>query len=148
MGRRARYQVDLPALQATCAVNYRQLLRLLPQLHGALPVRRVALGSGGPPWGVLRLETLEASPYTSLVRVVQEAGPSWSGGPELVVRVYHDARLAEVISARNTGHLQGVYPWPNPQMYQPDEKQQLNQFLGEWLRHCMAFGHEPEPVAL
>jgi len=27
-------------------------------------------------------------------------------------------------------------------MHQPDEKAQLNLFLGEWLSHCLACGHE------
>jgi uncharacterized protein YqiB (DUF1249 family) len=31
-------------------------------------------------------------------------------------------------------------------MHQPDEKSQLNLFLGEWLSHCLARGHELEPV--
>jgi uncharacterized protein YqiB (DUF1249 family) len=31
-------------------------------------------------------------------------------------------------------------------MHQPDEKAQLNVFLGEWLSHCLALGHEFEAV--
>jgi len=31
-------------------------------------------------------------------------------------------------------------------MHQPDEKTQLNLFLGEWLGHCLACGHELAPV--
>jgi len=66
--------------------------------------------------------------------------------PELEVRVYHDARMAEVVSAGASRHLLGRYPYPNQAMYQPDEKSQLNLFLGEWLSHCLACGHEAEPI--
>jgi uncharacterized protein YqiB (DUF1249 family) len=33
-----------------------------------------------------------------------------------------------------------VYSYPNPNMYQPDEKLALNRFLGELLFHCRKLG--------
>ncbi len=62
--------------------------------------------------------------------------------PHLEVQVYHDARMAEVVSAEHTRRLRSIYPYPNEAMHQPDEKAQLNLFLGEWLSHCLACGHE------
>lgn len=56
--------------------------------------------------------------------------------PHLEVQVYHDARMAEVVSAEHTRRLRSIYPYPNEAMHQPDEKAQLNLFLGEWLSHC------------
>ncbi|HBX56798.1 MAG TPA: DUF1249 domain-containing protein, partial [Pseudomonas sp.] len=58
----------------------------------------------------------------------------------------HDARMAEVISAQSARRFRSIYPYPNAAMHQPDEKTQLNLFLGEWLSHCLACGHELEPV--
>lgn len=143
---RDRYRVDLPGLQATCEANYVQLMRLLPKMREAVVSRRVMLSQGERPLGVLALEVTEACPYTTALRVRQELGLPWLPVPELEVRVYHDARMAEVVSAGASRHLLGRYPYPNQAMHQPDEKSQLNLFLGEWLSHCLACGHEAEPI--
>ena len=42
--------------------------------------------------------------------------------------------------------VRSIYSYPNAAMHQPDEKSQLNLFLGEWLSHCLACGHELVPV--
>ena len=86
-------------------------------------------------------------PYTTTLQVRQELGLPWLPAPRLEVRVYHDARMAEVIGAEQARRLMAIYPYPNQAMHQPDEKNQLNLFLGEWLAHCLACGHEMEPVA-
>ena len=51
----------------------------------------------------------------------------------LSIRVYHDARLAEVISYQGQSRLRPRYDYPNHKMYLPDEKRQANHFLLEWL---------------
>ena len=94
------------------------------------------------------LDVIEACPYTTVLQVRQELGLPWLPAPKLEVRVYHDARMAEVVGAEQARRLLAIYPYPNQAMHQPDEKNQLNQFLGEWLSHCLACGHELEPVVL
>ena len=84
--------------------------------------------------------------HTTTLCVRQEHSLPWLPVPQLEVRVYHDARMAEVVSAENARRLHIRYPYPNAAMHQPDEKSQLNLFLGEWLSHCLACGHEPQPV--
>lgn len=143
---RERYRVDLVDLQATCEANYARLLRLLPDMRGSSAGRRVALSQGERLLGVLALDVLEICPYTTTVRVQQEHALPWLPSPQLEVRVYHDARMAEVVGAQQARRFQGRYPYPNAAMYQPDEKSQLNLFLGEWLSHCLSCGHELEPV--
>ncbi|MNF81102.1 putative dehydrogenase [compost metagenome] len=96
--------------------------------------------------GVLTLEVLRACPYTTTLRVRQEHSLPWLPVPQLEVQVYHDARMAEVVSAEHARRFRGIYPYPNALMHQPDEKAQLNVFLGEWLSHCLACGHEYEVV--
>jgi uncharacterized protein YqiB (DUF1249 family) len=54
--------------------------------------------------------------------------------------------MAEVIGAEHARRFRSIYPYPNAAMHQPDEKAQLNVFLGEWLSHCLACGHEYEAV--
>ena len=143
---RERYRVDLVELQAACEANYARLMRLLPNMREHTESRRVALSQGEHLLGVLALDVLESCPYTTTLCVRQEHSLPWLPVPRLEVRAYHDARMAEVIGAENARRFRGIYPYPNAAMHQPDEKSQLNLFLGEWLSHCLACGHEPLPV--
>lgn len=143
---RERYRVDLVELQSACEANYARLLRLLPRMRESLDERRVALSQGDQLLGVLVLQVLEACPYTTTLQVSQEHSLPWLPVPRLEVRVYHDARMAEVVSAENARRFRSIYHYPNVAMHQPDEKTQLNLFLGEWLGHCLACGHELTPV--
>ncbi|SDM61672.1 hypothetical protein SAMN05660875_106249 [Stutzerimonas balearica DSM 6083] len=143
---RERYRVDLRELQAACEANYLRLTRLLPEMREVGATRRIALSQGDLALGVLTLEVLESCPYTSTVQVSQAQCLSWLPVPKMEVRVYHDARMAEVVRAENARRLRSIYAYPNAQMHQPDEKSQLNLFLGEWLSHCLACGHELAPV--
>jgi uncharacterized protein YqiB (DUF1249 family) len=145
---RDRYRVDLVGLQAACEANYAHLMRLLPQMREARGSRRVALSQGEHLLGVLALDVIEACPYTTTLQVSQEHSLPWLPTPRLEVRVYHDARMAEVVGAEHARRFRSVYPYPNVDMHQPDEKSQLNLFLGEWLSHCLACGHELEPVVI
>lgn len=143
---RERYRVDLIELQAACEANYARLLRLLPDMRVSSGERRVALSQGDMLLGVLVIRVLETCPYTTTVQVSQEHSLPWLPVPRLEVRVYHDARMAEVVSAENARRLRSIYAYPNAAMHQPDEKTQLNLFLGEWLSHCLACGHEMASV--
>jgi len=143
---RDRYRADLLELQAACEANYLRLMRLLPQMRTSQDARRVAMSQGDKLLGVLVLQVLENCPYTSTLRITQEHCLPWLPVPQMEVRVYHDARMAEVTCAENTRRFRGIYAYPNAQMHQPDEKTQLNLFLGEWLGHCLACGHELAPV--
>lgn len=58
----------------------------------------------------------------------------------IYIRIYFDANLAEVISADKRSVLKGRYDYPNESLLQPDEKEQANQFLSDWLRACVLMG--------
>ncbi|MPQ66913.1 MULTISPECIES: DUF1249 domain-containing protein [Pseudomonas] len=143
---RERYRVDLVGLQAACEANYARLMRLLPQMREQQRARRIAMTQGEQMLGVLALEVLQDNPYTTTLLVRQEHSLPWLPVPQLQVQVYHDARMAEVISAEHARRFRSIYPYPNSAMHQPDEKAQLNVFLGEWLSHCLACGHEFEAI--
>lgn len=143
---REAYRVDLSALQAACEANYWRLMRLLPSMRNPAALRRVAFSQGEQAQGALVVEVQENSPYTTTLSLRQEQPLPWLPVPQMEVRVYHDARMAEVTVAQAQRHFRGLYPYPNPQMHQPDEKTQLNLFLGEWLGHCLTCGHEPLPL--
>ena len=123
---RERYRVDLVELQAACEANYARLMQLIPSMREAVGVqRRVALSQGELHLGVLALHVLETCPYTSTIEVRQEHSLPWLPVPRMEVRVYHDARMAEVVGAQRARRFRGVYPYPNEAMHQPDEKKLL-----------------------
>nr|WP_241194864.1 DUF1249 domain-containing protein [Pseudomonas fulva] len=139
---RERYRVDLAGLQAACEANYARLIRLLPDMRTTQSSRSIGMTQGDQMLGVLVLDVVLACPYTTTLRIRQEHSLPWLPVPVMEVQVYHDARMAEVVSAEHARRLRSIYPYPNAAMHQPDEKAQLNLFLGEWLSHCLACGHE------
>ena len=65
--------------------------------------------------------------------------------PNLKIRVYHDARLAEVMA----GHLHhGRLVLDNLPADALREKWQLNRFLHKWLGYCIRQGHSFEPFII
>lgn len=134
-----RYQVDLAAAQAECEANYARLQRLLPALarRAACPDRH-AFGVGVDQQ--LHIAITERGPYTTTLEISQPPLGVPSLAPRLTARVYHDARLVEVVAFTSRRRVQPRYDYPNPAMHQPDEKAQWNRFLGEWLSHCLQHG--------
>lgn len=133
-----RHKVDLAGLQALCAANYAAILRLLPQLRGEQAGCFVIDALGGHEVSV---SIRERGPYTTLIDIEQEGGAvSAASSPRFQVRVYHDARMAEVTVCHGHRHIRPSYEYPNARMYQRNEKYQINQFFGEWLSLCLATG--------
>lgn len=133
--KKRRYRVDLAAGQAECAANYLRLARLLP----GFDADRHVFGVGA--YAQMNIEITERSPYTTTLDISQSVHPLTTLAPCMTVRVYHDAQLAEVVAFANRRRVRPVYDYPNPAMYQPDEKAQWNRFLSEWLSHCLQHGH-------
>lgn len=129
-----RYCVDLAAAQAECEANYWRLERLLQAFREE--ERCFALGAQLQ----MRICVKERSPYTTVLEIVQVQTVFAAVAPCLSVRVYHDARLAEVVAFAQLRRVLPRYDYPNPAMHQPDEKAQWNRFLGEWLSHCLQHG--------
>ncbi|GGB99832.1 hypothetical protein GCM10011352_27580 [Marinobacterium zhoushanense] len=141
-----KYVPDLKRQMSVCEANYARILKLLPDLD-TRDQREYQVAWHGRS-AVLRLQVEERFRYTSTLLVSQqlESDSRWLDAPQLLVRLYHDAGLAEVICIRQRRQLSGRYPYPNPHMHQPDEKVQLNEFLGECLSQCLSHGHMMEPV--
>ncbi|WP_151705215.1 DUF1249 domain-containing protein [Nitrincola alkalilacustris] len=141
-----KYVPDLTRQMAQCQINYARIMKLLPDFESC-DEREFRVGIVQQQ-AVVRIEIDERFRYTStlLLSYVHESDSRWLEAPQLIVRLYHDARMAEVICLKRRRQLSGVYPYPNGEMHQPDEKQQLNQYLGEWLNLCLDHGFEMEPV--
>jgi uncharacterized protein len=147
---RERYKVDLPLQMAECEANYARLYKLLTQ-HFTKSIEdqhgdeyRFMISRGEQQW-LNQLRILERSPYTTTLYLCQTAvaGESrWLHMPRLTVRMYHDAKLAEVLAWEGHKRLRPRYEYPNQSMYHADEKLQINQFLGELLTRCISEGHQ------
>jgi uncharacterized protein YqiB (DUF1249 family) len=89
----------------------------------------------------VEVEIIEAFKYTTTLKITQRPElKQWMTNPSMLVRVYHDACTAEVVSYQGHRNLKPRYSRPNPQMYHADEKMQVNAFLGEWLTLCLKAG--------
>ncbi|RKQ96269.1 hypothetical protein C7446_2861 [Kushneria sinocarnis] len=141
------YVTDLRTLQGECAANYARLCRLLGEAEAGDHIEIPLTGRTGH-FGSLHLEVRERAPYTTMLRVSQSGTlDGMLETPRMVVHLYHDVRMAEVTDFQRRRHFQGRYRYPNAHMHQPDEKLQLNRFLGEWLDHTLAHGqamNQPE----
>ena len=138
---RMAYVTDLRTLQGECSPNYARLSRLVRDVRAG-DMREIALSGQEARFGTLCLDVLEQAPYTTILRVRQQGVLDHViDTPCMTVHLYHDVRMAEVTDFQRQRHFEGRYRYPNARMHQPDEKLQLNRFLGEWLEHAMAHGH-------
>lgn len=123
-------QRSFSSLMALYEDNYILMRRLVPDLASVTGALCSCVG-GSPD---LRLLLDERTRYTTTVTLSHRYDSI--GGiqlPAVPVRVFHDARLAELRPAHGI-RLQDL---PDP----VGERWQANQFLHRWLRYCLAQGH-------
>ncbi|OKY26890.1 hypothetical protein BI291_10925 [Thalassotalea sp. PP2-459] len=135
------YRPKLSTLMTICEVNYMLLLRLLAGKEQQGESRHFFISD----FLSFALTVNEVTRYTSLVTIKQEAtikGVDLSAflRPKMVIRLYHDARMAEVVSNQDVRQIKPRYDYPNKRMHLPDEKEQINQFLTEWLQLSLQLG--------
>jgi len=137
-----RYVPDFPEMMRLCETNFAQLRRLLP--GDDVPGESITYQVNGAHY---RLTIAESTRYTTLVTIEQiyPAVSYWSF-PSMTVRLYHDARVAEVCSSQQIFRFKARYDYPNKRLHQRDEKHQINQFLADWLRYCLAHGAIEIPI--
>jgi uncharacterized protein YqiB (DUF1249 family) len=125
--------------------NFKRLMRLLPELRSFAMQCREGVRQEG-----LHVDVLERHKYTTVIRLAQCLPLSFlpAAMPLMIVRVYHDAEVAEVLSYQRQYRFKPKYDYPNPDMCQIREKQRVNEFLGEWLDHCLSSGVPVGPLAL
>jgi len=118
--------------------NYVQLRLLIPDLKNAETGARVSNVNGCLP---VYMHLSEQSPYTSTLRLtyrfVESNGSTVraSAEPDLMIRVYHDARTAEVIS----GLIHGQQRQRKTRGL--DSSWHQNRFLYKWLKYLRYRGH-------
>lgn len=139
---------------AVCDANYIRLLKLLPDMHAA-GRREFMLPQLGEGAQRVVLEVVESFKYTTTVSIVLDV-PGLSSAyyrpPVMLVRLYHDATTAEVTSYQDERRIRVMYHEDELPRFYPDEKEQVNLFLAEWLALCLETGQghpvlRPSPVA-
>ncbi|WP_185967975.1 DUF1249 domain-containing protein [Thalassotalea sp. PS06] len=144
MSQSQRYHPNLKQLLNSCEINYVLLLRLLGGISEVGEQREFSIDERH----AFQLRVTEQSKYTNVVEFRQLSASDNDcqvigkllSKPFMVIRLYHDARVAEVIESAQTRRIKPRYDYPNQSMMQPDEKQQTHQFLTEWLQTCLRLG--------
>lgn len=143
---KTRYRVDFSRQMADCEANYARMMQLLPSL--AECDQWVYEVPGGQMQWHIHIAIADRARYTTTLDIRQHDGlQHWNSEALLQVRLYHDAQVAEVLGWQQHRRVQPRYEYPNRQMYQCNEKAQINQFLGEWLSHCLAHGRSGQSLA-
>jgi len=115
--------------------NYAKLIQTLPNLLQLKAGKLIHFDYNANQIQVL-IE--EHTKYTSQLNVTirHQGGGHFLPKISIQVRLYHDAKVAEVIDFQHKRRFHSRYNYPNPGMYQRNEKQQINMFLADWLDHC------------
>lgn len=132
-------------IAAATRYNFADLMRVFEVNHAwahlLLPSRRIRerhFISGERRAAPLFVEILERHRYTSVVRMSYffPSGPE----PDAHVRLYHDARLAELTHWTLGESLRSVCPVPwGPEALH--DRLRANIFLGKWLAYLAQTGH-------
>jgi uncharacterized protein YqiB (DUF1249 family) len=130
-----KYVPKVANMHQVCEVNYGRLLRLLPDCDTEDLQYQFEVNTSL----FYTIKIIECSRYTSTLEMSQKSQVGYDFlRPVVQVRLYHDAKMAEVISAQNIGSLKPSYQYPNIKMYQKNEKEMVNLFLAEWLQFCLS----------
>ncbi|WNC69327.1 DUF1249 domain-containing protein [Thalassotalea nanhaiensis] len=139
----AKYRPSLKGLDQSFEKNYMLITRLLGDMDIEGDERYFFITD------VLeyKIAITEKTKYTHVVEFKQLVSQTESLAskvhlpkPSMTIRIYHDARLAEVIESQYIKQIKPRYDYPNQEMHLPDEKQQTQHFLTEWLHLCLTEG--------
>ena len=129
-----RHQLDLASLHRECELNYGRIMRLIDcceqlDTQYSIPCYQHS---------VVQLKVIEVTKFTSTLSIVLEkAGPQWLPNISLKVRIYRDARMAEVIEWCSDRTI----PWALVEkkgLQSRDEKWQWNLFFSELLSQALS----------
>jgi len=129
--------------QALFEANYRSLRKLFPGIKD--------LGCWQCMFMVgqnrLDVHIQEQTPYTTMLKMeISVNGQLFLPKSSFIVRMYHDALVAEVVNFQGHRHLKPFYTYPNSNLYYADEKRQTNRLLWESLGFCEKQGLEVHTI--
>lgn len=132
-----KYKFNLIAHISRCEANYYRLCRLLSQANRRELASRSVVIDGHQ--FELHFQVHQTGTFSTEVELSQQ---NPDGIPELRMKVHvcHDLQTAEVVSYQGHHRFRVVYPYPNPAMHLPNEKELVNKFLTELLKLCLTDG--------
>ena len=128
--------VDFVSLMDMYEDNYIKLRKLIPQLQ-EIESTAISTSTGHLD---LHLTIVERSKYTTTLRLSYcfSENSEIRLEPNLKIRIYHDAGLAEVMSGKLHHGRLVLDHLPADALKQ---KWQLNRFLSKWLKYCLRQNH-------
>jgi uncharacterized protein len=122
-------------LETICETNYRKLLKLMPDL---LHYQKQAIGKAQRKPS-LQLDIIDRSRHTLTIQLSHCFQQNLKEFllPEVKIRIYLDAKLAEVLRDCVRLDVAKVFKDPGQTLAILDYKWQLNYFLQKWLDHCL-----------
>jgi uncharacterized protein YqiB (DUF1249 family) len=91
----------------------------------------------------LELRVTERSPYTTMLQLTYVFGEEspMPTAPDMEIRVYHDARLAEAHSWASVHEHPLLRDWRQHAGPDLDQRWARNIMLNKWLEYCLELGH-------
>lgn len=142
---RRRQAHDLGELMAVYECNYIRLRQLIPDL-AVVGTGALSLASGALD---LHLSVTERNRYTTTLTLTYHFEDEQGSfpAPDIQIRIYHDARLAEVLSCgRTRGQRHAAFYDSWRRDYNLNDKWRINRFLQKWLGFCLRQGHRFKAV--
>lgn len=140
------------SLMALYESNYQRLRTLIGDLRPLTGERRSIIAGDC----ALLLRVMEQAPYTTELELTYEFDAQYVGdpaaadlqsAPDMLIRVYHDARLGEA----HGWAIRHQHPWLTELRRQStsalDQRWARNIMLNKWLEYCLERGHAFETAA-
>jgi len=128
----------LAALPRLYEKNYQTLSQLIPGLQNISHQTQLTLNDIEQ----LSITIDEQCRYTTIINIDHLLNNALLPDLTMTIRIYHDARMAEVIRSQHHSRFKPSYSYPNELMHQPLEKRQINLFFEDWLKHCIEISHQ------
>jgi uncharacterized protein YqiB (DUF1249 family) len=120
--------------------NYIKLSQLTKAFDWSSPV----LVSVSPVDNDLHVEVVRREPYTTTLRMTywfSEPDGTVVPDPDLILRVYHDARLVEAVSGRDRHTHHKLRELAGTSEAELDRRWRINMMLNKWLDYLFDVGH-------
>ncbi len=123
------------SLEQVCASNYEKIFRLIPDLRS---VKSKAVGFAANNT-TLHVKVIEQTAYTLTIELSHcfSKKPDELLEPGVIIRIYLDAQLAEVLSDHARPKVSQVFKDVGLCLEIMNYKWRLNFFLQKWLDHCL-----------
>lgn len=121
-------------------INYLQLRLLCGNLR-ALPEETVSRIAGGIPVALRMVESASHTSTLLMTYLFDESGERVDSRPDMLIRVYHDSRQAEVISHRCRLVDEPVRYWGKELDTMLLCRWRMNRFLYKWTTYLRRQGH-------